>query len=149
MYTYKIISFKKNVIAFSWLFLYPYRGYGPKPVKRGCVVHCGTSKNNQKSQKGQFYKWRKQGLLTSFFNGSYQMRYHPIDNSILNKVSVTLYRTSVTLVGIHFQRRLLFNVEWVISTDKVFTFPFFRWASSEQQGQIKVSLLQDRSSPSK
>ena len=42
------------------------RGYGLKPVKRGCVVHCVTSKNNQKSQKGNFTKLEKIGPLTSF-----------------------------------------------------------------------------------
>ena len=34
----KLYHLKKDFIAFSWLFLYPYRGYGPKPVKRGCVI---------------------------------------------------------------------------------------------------------------
>ena len=46
-------------MAFSWLFLYPYRGYGLKPVKRrGCVVHCVTSKN---SQKGDILQMEKTG----------------------------------------------------------------------------------------
>ena len=52
MYMVRSIPFNKFCIAFSWLFLYPYRVYGLKPVKRGCVVHCVTSKNNQKKPKG-------------------------------------------------------------------------------------------------
>ena len=86
----KVISFLKNVAEFSWLFLYPYRGMGLSQLKRGCVLHCVITITKNK-QKGQFYKWRKQVLLTSFFNGPRLTRYLPIGNSILNKVSVALY----------------------------------------------------------
>ena len=75
IYTYKVISFKKLYGIFLVISVSVQGLYGPKPVKRGCVVHCVTSE--------------KQGLLASFFNGSWQTRY-PIDDSILNKVSVIL-----------------------------------------------------------
>ena len=74
IHTYKVISFFVKLEHFLGYFCILTGAMGLKPVKRGCVMHCVTSKNNQTRKKGQFYKWRKQGLLTSFFNGSWQTR---------------------------------------------------------------------------
>ena len=66
IYKYKVVSFNKIFFCIFLVISVSVQGLWPglKPVKCGCVVHCVTSKNNQKSQKGEFYKWRKQGLLT-------------------------------------------------------------------------------------
>ena len=61
MYTYKVISFFLKFYSIFLVISVQGLAYGPNPVKRGCVVHCVTSKNNQISAKRTILQMEKTG----------------------------------------------------------------------------------------